>query len=154
MFCWTKNTPKPEFFWKTERIIQNAKTQKRLEICQNLRYALWPEVSNPLGSVVSGGPRIHKTRFFGKTERNHSKRKNSKTSRDTRDTHFDQRDLIHREAWFPPCFVRQNKQKSNFFFAAILDNFQTKMLKSEITSCHYFAPRIPNLWKYWTSDFG
>ena len=38
---WTKNTQKPDFFGKrkksskTEKIIQNAKTQKRLEICQN-----------------------------------------------------------------------------------------------------------------------
>ena len=22
---------------------------------------------------------------------------------------------LHREAWFPPCFVRQNQQKTNFF---------------------------------------
>ena len=27
------NTPKPEFFEKREKIIQNAKTQKREEIC-------------------------------------------------------------------------------------------------------------------------
>ena len=27
--------PKTRFFLKTEKIIQNAKTQKRLEICQN-----------------------------------------------------------------------------------------------------------------------
>ena len=33
--AWTKNTQKPNFFRKTENIIQNAKTQKRLEICQN-----------------------------------------------------------------------------------------------------------------------
>ena len=39
--------------WKTEKIIQNAKTQKYLETCQNLRYALRPEVSNPSGSMVS-----------------------------------------------------------------------------------------------------
>ena len=31
---WTKNTQNP-IFLKTEKIIQNAKTQKRLEICQN-----------------------------------------------------------------------------------------------------------------------
>ena len=31
---WTKNT-QTQFFWKTEKNIQNAKTQKRLEICQN-----------------------------------------------------------------------------------------------------------------------
>ena len=31
---WTKNTPNPNFFF-TENIIQNAKTQKHLEICKN-----------------------------------------------------------------------------------------------------------------------
>ena len=39
---------------------------------------------------------------------------------------FDQRSLIHREPWFPPCFVRQNQQKKSFFCAAIFDNFQQK----------------------------
>ena len=34
-------------------ILMTAKTQKPLEICQNQRYALWPEVSNPSGSEVS-----------------------------------------------------------------------------------------------------
>ena len=83
--------------------------------------------------------------------------------------------IIHREAWFPPCFVEQNQQKKtffarqwgqwavgakrplnvtskvkkvggkNFFCAAIFDNFQTKMFLSEITLFHYFSPRIPNL---------
>ena len=28
---------------------------------------------------------------------------------------FDQRSLSHLEAWFPPCFVRQNRQKKTFF---------------------------------------
>ena len=32
---WTKNTQKPKKKLKTEKIIQNGKTQKRLEICQN-----------------------------------------------------------------------------------------------------------------------
>ena len=36
-----------------EKIIKNSKTQKHLEICQNYRYTFRPEVSNPLGSVVS-----------------------------------------------------------------------------------------------------
>ena len=31
---WTKNTQKPKFL-KNRKIIQNAKTQKCLEICQN-----------------------------------------------------------------------------------------------------------------------
>ena len=29
---WTKNTPKPDFFFKQKKIIQKAKTQKRLEL--------------------------------------------------------------------------------------------------------------------------
>ena len=46
--------PKTQIFWKNKKkIIQNAKTQKCLEICKNQRYALRPEVSNPSGSVVS-----------------------------------------------------------------------------------------------------
>ena len=32
---WTKNTPKPDFFEKWKKIIQKAKTQKGLKICQN-----------------------------------------------------------------------------------------------------------------------
>ena len=32
---WTKNTLKPDFFEKQKKIIQKAKTQKRLKICQN-----------------------------------------------------------------------------------------------------------------------
>ena len=44
---------KTGIFWKTEKIIQIIKTQKRIEICQNKRYTLRPEVSNPSGSVVS-----------------------------------------------------------------------------------------------------
>ena len=32
---WTKNTQKRKKNWKTEKVIKNQKTQKRLEICQN-----------------------------------------------------------------------------------------------------------------------
>ena len=35
---------------------------------------------------------------------------------------FDQRSLIHRETWFPPCFVRQNQPKNKLFFTR---RFQT-----------------------------
>ena len=38
---------------KTEKIIQNGKSQKLLEICQNQQNTLRPQVSNPSGSVVS-----------------------------------------------------------------------------------------------------
>ena len=44
--------PRNPICLKNAKIIQNAKTQKHLEICQNQRYALRPEVSNPSGSVV------------------------------------------------------------------------------------------------------
>ena len=52
---------------------------------------------------------------------------------------FNQRSLIHREAWFPSCFVRHNEQKANFFYAAILDHFSTKMFNSETTSFQHFS---------------
>ena len=69
MFCWTKNTPKPIFFEKPRKNHPKAKTQKRLEICQNKRYALRPEVSNPSGSGVSGWTKnTQKPDFFEKTE--------------------------------------------------------------------------------------
>ena len=32
MVGWTKNTPKPDFFEKREKITKNIKTQKRLDI--------------------------------------------------------------------------------------------------------------------------
>ena len=47
----------------------------------------------------------------------------------------------------------QNKAKSEKN-AAILDHFQTKFFNSETTSFQHFSPRIRNLYKLWTSDFG
>ena len=38
---------------KNPIFLKNLKTQERLEICQNKQYALRPQVSNQLGSVVS-----------------------------------------------------------------------------------------------------
>ena len=66
---------------------------------------------------------------------------------------FDQRSLIHVEVWFPPCFVRQNKQKTNFFCAVILNHFQTKIFKSETTSRITFSHGFQISKKYWTSYF-
>ena len=58
------------------------------------------------------------------------------------DTPFDQRSLIHREAWFSPCFVRQNQPKNLLKKClAILDQFPTKKFKHETTSFHYFSPK-------------
>ena len=42
------------------------------------------------------------------------------------DMPFDQRSLIHREAWFPPCFVRQNQQKKHFYLRGDFWQFSNK----------------------------
>ena len=42
------------------------------------------------------------------------KLKNVKRYAKISDMPSNQRSLIHREAWFPPCFVRQNQQKKTF----------------------------------------
>ena len=48
------------------------------------------------------------------------------------------------------CKAKSAKKK----YAAILDHIQTKMFNSETTSFQRFSPSIPNLQKFWTSDFG
>ena len=94
------------------------KNSRNIEICQNQRYALRPEVSNQSGSVVSGWTKnIQKPDFFEKRKKSSKTQKLKNVQRYSKisDTPFDQRSLVHREAWFPPCFVRQNKQKKKFF---------------------------------------
>ena len=49
---WTENTQKNKQKIITEKMIQNRKTLKRLEVCQNQLNTLQPEVSNPSGSIV------------------------------------------------------------------------------------------------------
>ena len=126
--------PQNLIFSKTEKIIQNAKTQKRLEICQNQRYALQPGVSNPSGSGVSGWTKnTQKPDFFGKRKKSSKTQKLKIVQRYAKvsDTRFDQRSLIHLEAWFLPWFVRQNQQKKNFFLRGDfrpLPNINVKML--------------------------
>ena len=59
-----------------------------------------------------------KTCFFLKNEKKTSKTqklKNAQRYPKISDTPFNKRSLIHREAWFPPCFVGQNQQKKTFF---------------------------------------
>ena len=118
MFCWPKNTPKPDFFKKWKKLYKTQKLKKRLEICQNQRYALQPEVSNPSGIVDSRWTKnTPKPDFFEKRKKSSKMQKLKNVQRFAKisDTSFDQRSLIHREVWFPPCFVRQNQQKTNFF---------------------------------------
>ena len=94
-----------------------------------------------------GGPRIAKNQiFFDKPKKSSKTQELKKIQRyaNINDIPFDQRSLIHREAWFGPCFVRQNQP--NFFCflfgdfrplpnknIQILDNFPTKMFKSQTT---------------------
>ena len=74
--------PKNPIFLKNRNVHQNAKTQNCLEICQNQRYALRPEVSNPSGSVVSGWTKNTQKPDFFETQKKASKTQKSKTSRD------------------------------------------------------------------------
>ena len=115
--------PQNPIFFINRKIIQNPKTQKRLEICQNQRYALQPEVSNPSGSMVSGWTKnIQKPDFFEKRKKSSKtqKLKNVQRYAKIRDLPFDQRSLIHREAWFPgepripknPIFFDKRKKSS------------------------------------------
>ena len=104
VYGWTKNTPKCNFFEIQNKIIQNAKTQKHLEICQKKSYMP-----------------------------------------------FDQRSLIHREAWFPPSFVRQNQQKKKKNSLEILDHFQTKNIQIR---GHFFPFLFPKDSEYQTSGSG
>ena len=76
-----------------------------------------------------GGPRIPQNPIFLKNGKNHPKRKKIKNVlryAKISDMPFDQRSLIHREVWFPPCFVRQNQQKTDFFLRGDFNHFLTK----------------------------
>ena len=141
--------PKNPFFFEKQKT--SPKTQKLKNV---QRYAKISDTPFDQKSLIHreawfpSGPIIPKNPFFFEKQKKSCKTqklKNVQRYAKISDTRFDQRSLIHREAWFPPCFVRQNKQKKTFFCAAIFDNFQTKMFKSGIFSFHYFPPRIPNL---------
>ena len=137
----------PNFFEKRKK---SSKIQKSLEICQNKRYALQPEVSYPSGSIVCGQTKNTQQPFFFeklKKQFKTQKLKNVQKCAKISNIPCDQRSPIPWEAWFPPCFARQNQLKKLFFCSAILDHFQTTIFKSETTSFYYFTPRILNLYK-------
>ena len=64
------------------------------------------------------------TDFFEKRKKSSKMQKLKKVQRYAKicDIPFDQKSLIHREAWFPTCFVRQNQHTKKTFFAR---RFQT-----------------------------
>ena len=53
---------------------------------------------------------------------------------------FVQRSPIHREAWFPPCVVRQNQLKINFFLQG---DFRPLPNKNVQMSDHFFPLLFP-----------
>ena len=118
--------PKTHFFFKRNK---SPKTQKLKNVQKYDKISDSPLDQRSLihrEAWFPGGPKIPKNPIFLKNGKNHPKRKKLKNVQryaNISDTPFDQRSLIHREAWFPPCFVRQNQQKKTFFCAAILDHF-------------------------------
>ena len=80
-------------------------------------------ISRPMPIVApipqQGGPRIPKNPNCLKNRKKSQKTqklKNVQKYAKISDTPFDQRSLIHLEAWFPPYFVRQNQPKKTIFF--------------------------------------
>ena len=86
--------------------------------------------------AMQGGPRIQK-KIIIKTEKLKNVQRYAKIS----NIPFDQRSLIHWEAWFPPCFVRKNQQKTNLFLRANFRPHRNKMFNSETTSFQHFPPK-------------
>ena len=116
---WTKNTPKPDFWEKRKKSFKTQKL-KNVQKYAKISDTLFDQrsLSNPSGSVVFGWTKnTQKPHFFEKQKKSSrtQKLKNVQRYAKISDLPFDQRSLIHPEAWFPPCFVRQN-QKNFFFF--------------------------------------
>ena len=80
---WSENTPKPDFFEKRK------KSSKTLKLKNVQKYAKISDTPFDQRSLIHreawfpGGPRIPQNQIFLKNGKNHPKRKNSKTSRDT-----------------------------------------------------------------------
>ena len=128
--------PKPDFFEKRKK---SSKTQKLKNV---QRYAKISDT--PFESWFLVGPRMPKNPIFLKNKKiiQNSKLKNVQRYAKISDTPFDQRSLIHREAWFPPCFVRQNQQKKLFFFFSRGD-FRPLSNKNVQMLYHFFPLLFP-----------
>ena len=90
-------------------------------------------LSRPMRIVApmpqEGGPRIPKNPIFLKNGKNHQKRNVQKYEKIS-DTPFDKRSLIHREAWFPPCFVGQRIPQNPFFLKKRKKSSKAQELKN------------------------
>ena len=112
-------------------IIQRQKGLKtKQEKCPGARTSNTPFDQRSLvyrEAWFPSGPRITQNLNCLINGKNQPKRKNSKHAKHAKtcqnsDTPFNQRSLVHREAWFPPCFIRQNQPKITFFCLAIFTN--------------------------------
>ena len=100
-----------------------------------------PQESGPRIPIPRKPDFLEKRKKSSKTQKLKNVQKDAKIS----NTPFDQRSLIHREAWFLPCFVRQNQQKKLFFARQFQTTSKQKRFKCQTTSFHNFSPRILNL---------
>ena len=68
-------------------------------------------------TTVGWTKNTQKPNFLKKWKKSYKTQKLKKHLRyaNINDIPFDQMSLIHWEAWFPPCFVRQNQQKNKLF---------------------------------------
>ena len=143
---WTKNTPKPDCFFEKRK--KSSKTQKLKNI---QKYAKISDTLFDQRSLIHreawfpGGPRIPQNPIFFEKRKKSSKTrklKNGQRYAKISDTPFDQTSLIHLEAWFPPCFVRQvSNNKKNFFF--LRGNFRPLPNKNVQMLDHFFPLLFP-----------
>ena len=110
------------------RFVENMFSPKKTCFYKKSRIRETKHLSTDTDSSTDTTVRLtknsRKPNFFEKRKKSSKTQKLKKVQRyaNISDIPFDQRSLIHREAWFPPCFVRQNQQKNKLFFAR---RFQT-----------------------------
>ena len=116
---------------------------EKLKKSRNMpKLAISPSTRGPQGSVVSGWTKntpkpelFEKQKKSSKTQKLKNVQKYAKIS----NTLFDQRSLIHREAWFPPCFVRQSQLKKKNFFG----DFKPPLNRNVQILDHFFPLYFP-----------
>ena len=107
-------------------------------------------------TTVGWTKNTQKPKFFekGKKSSNTLKLKNVYRYANISDIHFDQRSLIHREAWFPPFFVRKNQQKNFIFLRGDFRQLPNQKVQILDHFFPFFSPKDSKSLKYWTSNFG
>ena len=99
-------------------ICKQTQTGSLINLKVNLTSVYWTkhlstDADSSTDTTIGWTKNSRKPNFFEKRKKS-SKTQKLKTAQryaNISDIPFDQRSLIHREAWFPPCFVRKNQQK-------------------------------------------